>query len=208
MWSSCSWRSIEGKRTPERPRPVIPVNFLHGTHPLYICRCNNKNFPKMIQPPYPLLLQPSVLSVLATAAWHAVKKWIADRGEGYVCDRMPNEVIATVVVFFWNGLPDGQWLISCRKLPFRVHNPRAAALKWPYEMRGVKQSRCLWKSSSFRNLPPPYSGGRARWKLPRDRGQSKDLIPRYFERRSMSTSAPKIQADCTEDPTCANQVGP
>ena len=48
-------------------------------------------------------------------------------------------------------------------------------------------SRCLWKTSSLPDLSPSlYSGDRARWKLPR--GQSKTLVPRYFERRSMGSS--------------------
>ena len=42
-------------------------------------------------------------------------------------------------------------------------------------------SCCLWKTSSFPDLSL-YSGDRAKGKLPR--GQSKTLVPRYFERRS------------------------
>ena len=51
------------------------------------------------------------------------------------------------------------------------------------ETREGKQSRCFSKSSSLPDLSPYSSGDRARQKLPR--GKTNDLVPRYFERRSI-----------------------
>ena len=85
-----------------------------------------------------------------------------------------------VVFRLLNGLPDGQRLKSAGGFPSEYISFGQEQTTIKNETREGKQSRCLSKSSSFPDLSP-YSGDRARQKLPR--GQSNDLVPRYFERK-------------------------
>ena len=81
--------------------------------------------------------------------------------------------------FLLNGLPDGQRLISAGGFPSEYITTSLASGRRDKtiknETREGKQSRCLSKSSSLPDLSP-YSGDRAKQKLPR--GQSNDLVPR------------------------------
>ena len=95
---------------------------------------------------------------------------------------VPSEVADCRSGFHLNRLPDGQRLISAGGFPSEYIS-FGQGQNDKNETREGKQSRCLSKNSSLPDLSP-YSGDRARQKLPQ--GQSNDLVPRYFERKSIA----------------------
>ena len=96
---------------------------------------------------------------------------------GHILGWMPSEV---AVVFFWTGyLTAKGWSVLEASLQSSLAAlGREKTIK--NETREGKQSRCFSKSSSLPDLSP-YSGDRSRQKLPR--GQSNELVPRYFALR-------------------------